>query len=124
MGRHKKNDIVTDYAIHWEIKDGLYYMTIDLINLYEKEKKSILLQIEITGCKNATDRFLKQVELGMAWLMKESIISMMFVNPDFRNLNILVQNNDIYNYHIKTQDIRMDITFDVKRGEYLSLSLK
>lgn len=114
MGRHKKNDIVTDYAIHWEIKDGLYYMTIDLINWHEKEKKSILLQIEITGCKNATDRFLKQVELGMAWLMKESIISMMFINPDFRNLNILVQNNDIYNYHIKTQDIRMDITFDVK----------
>lgn len=114
MGRHKKNEIVTDYAINWGLEDDLFYMNIDLINWYEKDRKSILLQLKIQGCKNATDRFLQQVAMNMDWLMKESIISMMFVNKDFRDLNILVMRDEVYNMHIKTKDIKMDITFDVK----------
>ncbi len=114
MGRRSNNEIVTDYAINWGIKDDLYYMTIDLVNWMIKDKKSILLQLEITGCKNATARFLGQAEKGLNWLMKESIVSMMYVNADFRDLNILVKGDEVYNYHIKTKDIKMDITFDIK----------
>lgn len=114
MGRQNKNEIVTDYAVNWGLDNELFYMTIDLVNWYEKARKSILLQIKIEGCKNATDRYLQQVKNGFGWLMKESVISMMFVNKDFRDLNILVQRDEIYNSHIKTKDIKVDITFDVK----------
>lgn len=114
MGRHKSNDVTTDYAINWGLRDGLYHMTIDLVTWYEKAKKSILLQLEIDGCENATKRFLIQSEAGLEWLMKETIISMMFVNEDFRKLNILAQNDNVFNYHIKTKDKTFDIIFDIR----------
>lgn len=114
MGRTSSNEIVTDYAINWGIKEDLYHMTIDFINWIVKDKKSILLQLDIVGCKNATARFWTQVESGKDWLMKETIISSMYMNKDFRDLNILVKGDEVYNYHIKTQDLKMDITFDIK----------
>jgi hypothetical protein len=114
MGRSVKNDVTTDYAINWGLQDDHFTMSIDLINWYERVRKSILLQLKIVGCQNSTKRFLAQVELGMGWLMKEAVISMMYTNKDFRDLNILVQNNEEYKYHIKTQDRKMNITFDVE----------
>lgn len=114
MGRSNKNGIVTDYAINWGLEDGLFFMTIDLINWYEKNQKSILLQIIIKGCKNATDRFAQHVENGLDWLMKESVISMMVVNKDFRDLNILVQRDEVYNYLIISRDLKADIEFNIK----------
>jgi hypothetical protein len=114
MGRQVKKDVTTDYGINWGLKDDLFYMTIDILNWYGTEQKSILIQLEIYGCENATKRYIQQVESGMDWLMKESIISMMYVNEDFRQLNILAQNDQVYNMHIKTKDIKMDIIFDVK----------
>ncbi len=114
MGRHKANEIVTDYGINWGIENELFYMTIDLVNWYEKEKKSILLQVKVTGCKNATERYLKQVASGMNWFMKETIITTMAASEEFKNLNILAMNNEVYKCHIKTVDIKMDITFDIE----------
>ena len=114
IGRHKKNEIVTDYAINWGLENEFFYMTIDLINWYEKDKKSILLQLKIKGCKNATQRYLKQVSMGIEWLMKESLISMMYVNKDFRDLNILVTNNEVYKFVVEAKDIRFDISFEIE----------
>lgn len=112
MGQFKGKDTITDYAINWGLENSLFYMAVDMINWYKDERKSILLQIKIVGCNNATKRYLNQVNLEMDWLMRESIISMMFVNEDFRNINILVRSDQIYNHHIKTKDLNMDITFD------------
>ncbi|WMJ75368.1 toll/interleukin-1 receptor domain-containing protein [Cytophagaceae bacterium ABcell3] len=114
MGRSSNDEVISDYAINWGIKDDLYYMTIDIVNWMVKDKKSILLQVEINGCENATDRFMMQVKSGMGWLMKETIISMMFMNDDFRNLNILVKNDEVFVCQFKTKDIKMNIFFDVK----------
>ena len=113
MGLQKKNDIITDYALNWGINKGFFYLDIDLINWYEKEKKSVLLQLKITGCKNATERFILQSSTGRDWLMKEAIISMMYVSPDFRDLNIYICKDQIYTYHITAKDKKMDITFEV-----------
>lgn len=112
MGRHSGKEIITDYAVNWGIKDDLFYMTIDFVNWIVQDKKSILLQLEIHGCKNATERFWTQVAHEMDWLMKETIISMMFMNKDFRDLNILVKADEVYNYHITTKDIKLDLTFE------------
>jgi hypothetical protein len=88
MGRHNGNEIITDFAINWGI-DKLFYLHIDYISWYQKDKKSILLQIKIIGCEKVTQRFLMQVKLGMSWLMKESIMETMFENKDFKDLSIL-----------------------------------
>lgn len=114
MGRYNKDNVVTDYAINWGLEENnLFYMTIDLVNWYEKDRKSILLQINVTGCQNATARFLQQTQLGIGWLMKESIISMMFTNADFQRLNIYIENNKPYTFKTIIKDIKMNLTFDL-----------
>ena len=121
MGRTSTDEIITDYSIHWGINDkGLFFMNIDFINWYQAKRKSILLQINIVGCQIATERFLLQQVMGMDWLMKESIISMMCVNPTFKELNILLENNTEYNLLISANDKTENITFTVKlRGVLL-----
>lgn len=113
MGRNSKNEIITDYAINWGI-DEFFFLDIDFISWYEKDRKSILLQIKIIGCEKVTERFIMQNKMGMSWLMKETIMGMMFENKDFRDLKILVENNKIYDLNIKTQDIKLDLSFTIK----------
>ena len=113
MGRNSKNEIITDYAINWGI-DEFFFLDIDFISWYEKDRKSILLQIKIVGCEKATERSIMQAKMGMGWLMKETIMGMMFENKDFRDLNILVENNKIFDLNIKTQDIKLDLSFTIK----------
>lgn len=112
MGRIKKKNVVTDYAINWGIKDDLYHLEIDLNNWYLNANKSVLIQINIEGCENATKKFLKQAEVGNHWLMHEIIISTMFANNDFRNLNIRASREQVFYKYIKIKDIELDITFN------------
>ncbi|MDQ2771479.1 MAG: toll/interleukin-1 receptor domain-containing protein [Bacteroidota bacterium] len=114
MGRQTKNEIVTDYAVSWGLNEnGNFYLNIDLVNWYEKARKSFLLQIQVIGCKNATTRYLQQVKSGLNWLMKETVISVIIASKDFRELNILVDKDEVHNSYFKTKDIKMDISFDI-----------
>lgn len=113
IGRVNKKDIITDYAINWGLKNNLYSLEIDLINWYPAANKSILIQINVEGCKKATERFLNQVNMGKYWLMHESIISMMVVNDDFRNLNIRTKSDKVFYEYIESKDLKMNITFKI-----------
>src|SRR5690606_2542709 len=96
-----------------------FFLAIDLVNWYEQEKKSILLQVRIDGCENATKRFLQQVEMGMSWLMKESLISTMYSSKDFRDLNILVRGDEIFHHGMGIRDIKAGLTYTVQFGAVL-----
>jgi len=113
IGRERKNDVVSDYAINWGLRSDLFYTDIDIINWYEKDKKSILLQIKIDGCENATNRYLYQVMLGMNWMMKETLISILVTDEKLRNLNILTKTDEVYLEHIIRKDIKADLTFKI-----------
>lgn len=113
IGRERKDEIVSDYSIDWGLRDNLFYTDIDIINWYEKDKKSILLQLKILGCENATNRYLNQVTLGMNWLMKETLISILATDEKLRKLNILTKADEIYLEEIVRKDLNADITFKI-----------
>ncbi len=45
--------------------------------------------------------------------MKETVISVIIASKDFRELNILVDKDEVHNSYFKTKDIKMDISFDI-----------
>jgi hypothetical protein len=114
MGRTKKKGVTIDYCRNWGIEDNFYYLNIDFVIWHIKENKSILFQIHITGCENATKRFFSWAEMGQASIMNESVIEMMYQSKEFRTLNILAKNNELYKHHIKTADVKININFDIK----------
>lgn len=115
MGRHSKNEIITDYSINWGINDrDLFYSNFDIVSWHQKDYKTILLQIMIEGNKSTTERFKKHLEIGMGSLMKDTIISMFAMNEDYKSLNIYIEKDKTYNFHSIIKDLKTNIEFDIR----------
>ncbi len=114
MRRHKTDNVVTDYAFNWGLKDGLFKMSIDLVNWYQKQRKSILLQISALGNRVATDRFLVQLNSGMGWLMKETVVGLLATSSEFRRLNLMIKNDEISNYYFRFEDPKTSVNFEIR----------
>jgi hypothetical protein len=113
MGRNKLNDIVTDYAINWGIDEDLFFLTVDLVNWYEKQRKSILLTINVEANVEGTKRFQNQLKSGVDWLMKETILMLLFENEKLRELDILVQRDDLFRLKMLLRDVNSNIDFRI-----------
>ncbi len=115
MGRMKKDDFITDFAINWgfDKTTSNFYLEIDSVTWYEKDKKTVLLQIRIDGDKNATERFKNQIAAGIPSLMKDTLMRELLTNKDFRDLNILVQSDKIDPYLFTIMDKKIPLSFNV-----------
>ena len=115
MGRMKKDDYITDFAINWGFDkiSKNFSLEIDSVTWYEKDKKTVLLQIKVDGDKNATERFKHQISVGMPSLMKETVMMELMTNKDFRDLNILIHNDKIDPYLFKIIDKKIPLAFKV-----------
>lgn len=115
MGRVKKDNSITDFAINWGLDKitNKFFLEIDSVTWYEKDKKTVLLQIKIEGDKNATERFKHQIKAGIPFLMKETVMRELLTNKDFRDLNVLVQSDKIDPYLFKIIDKKIPLSFDV-----------
>ncbi|MXV51971.1 TIR domain-containing protein [Pedobacter sp. HMF7647] len=113
MGRKKDNDIITDYAINWGIDEDLFFLSIDLVNWYEKQRKSILLTINVEANVQGTRRFEEQLSHGVDWLMKETVITLLYENTRLRELDILVQRDSLFRLKVLMRDINSDIDFKI-----------
>lgn len=113
MGRNKLNDIVTDYAINWGIDEDLFFLTVDLVNWYEKQRKSILLTINVEANVEGTKRFQNQLKSGVDWLMKETILMLLFENEKLRELDILVKRDDLFRLKMLLRDVNSNIDFRI-----------
>ena len=114
MGRNKSDEIITDYAINWGIEEDLFFLDIDLVNWYEKQRKSILLGIYVVANKNGTDRYLNQLAHGIDWMMKETAISLMWMDEKLKNLNILVQRDETFKLNVLMRDTKTGIDFKIR----------
>ncbi|PQJ17006.1 toll/interleukin-1 receptor domain-containing protein [Nonlabens tegetincola] len=115
MGRHSKNEIITDYSINWGINErDLFYTHIDIVSWHQKDHKTILLQIMIEGSESATQRFNMHLEMGMNSLMKDTIISMFAMSEEYKSLNIYIEKDKTYNFHSTVKDLKTDMKFDIR----------
>lgn len=114
MGRITKGDYTTDFAINWGIDkiDHKFILNIDGVIFNPKGQKTILLQIIIKGDDSATERFNKQLDLGLYSVMKEALLLTMMSDPYISKLNILIQNDKIDPHLIKIHDKNLNLTFD------------
>ncbi len=115
MGRHSKNEIISDFSINWEINErDLFYTHIDIVSWHQKDHKTILLQIMIEGNESATKRFNMHLEMGMDSLMKDTIISMFAMSEEYKKLNIYIEKDKTFNFHSTIKDLKTDVQFDIR----------
>lgn len=115
MGRHSKNEIITDFSTNWGINErDLFYTHIDIVSWHQKDNKTILLQIMIEGNESATQRFNMHLEMGMDSLMKDTIISMFAMSEEYKKLNIYIEKDKTFNFHSAIKDLKTDVQFDIR----------
>lgn len=115
MGRHSKNDIISDFSINWGINErDLFYTHIDIVSWHQKDNKTILLQIMVEGSESATKRFNMHLKIGMDSLMKDTIISMFAMSEEYKKLNIYIEKDKTFNFHSTIKDLKTDIQFDIR----------
>ena len=112
MRRSEKGETVIDYAFNFGLRDDLYYCDMDFVTWFIKEKKSTLIQIQITGNPTATQRFFVYYKMGKPWLMREILIQTLHSTPDYYNLRLFLKTDEIYFFksHIKDKN---GFNFDV-----------
>lgn len=114
MGRSTNPESVIDYGVNWMLDDNnVFIMQIDFVTWYIKEKKSLLLQVEVIGSREASDRFIMQNNAGFGWIMKETIISLLYENEAFKELNILLRSDKKYINLIHLSSPKDNINFNV-----------
>lgn len=115
MGRMKDDDTITDFATNWGLDtlDEKFFFHIDVATWYQKEKKTVLLQIHIKGNDEATERFKTQFKANMDSLMIDTLIQSMLVMPETRDLNILVEGDRIRPHYIKFKDSKSTLEFQI-----------
>ena len=114
MGRGSNEEFIVDWALHYGIgEDDCFYTDIDIANWYQKDKKTILIQIKVKGCKNITERFKKEDMWGLGFAMKERLISIMYASPELRKTNILASSDKADIRKFKIKDKRLNWEFEI-----------
>lgn len=113
MGRNVGDEIVTDYFFDWGVRDTFYYFDIDLVTWFQNEKKSISIQLNIQGNKEATDQFERYSKDGIPFVMRELLIRAMSESNEIYNLRFYIPSDKIYRKSLSLVDPKSNLMFKI-----------
>jgi hypothetical protein len=104
MKRSENGETVIDYAFNFGLRDDHYFCDIDFVTWFTKEKKSTLIQIQITGNTTVTQRFFAYNQMGKPWLMREVLIQTLHSTPNYYNLRLFLKTDEVYLFRSQIRD--------------------
>jgi len=111
-----ENDIETysDFAINWGQRGDYFELMIDVVEFSVNPEKpfTVLTNIVFVGNKKATERYKEQLNKGIDWLMKSTVIMLCAENKKFVNANAYIFNDEPYETTINLSDLRSEIVFN------------
>lgn len=113
MGRFYNNGLIVDFAFNFGIVDDSFVLYLDFINILKEDERTFLLQVEIKGNDIVTRRFKRQVNMNQEWLMPETLLKLLHINPLLQSLDIRIKNDQPYFNKIGIKDASTEQIFYV-----------
>ncbi len=96
IGRSHSDNSVSDYSIKWKFTpSGLYQLNVDIVTLFNEEKKSVLIQISAVGNSTLTERIIKQIYEPKNQLIGETVM-LIIESPEIKNLQFQLGREKVF----------------------------